>query len=171
MPKGTGVLSGRIWLFGDNVDTDQIIQGRYLTILDYSEMAGHAFEIPRPEFAGNVKRGDIVVAGENFGGGSSREEAPHVLLELGVGCVVAESFSRLFYRNAFNIGLPALIVPDITNSAKDGMTLELNLVKGAVSVVETGQILHGQPLPRLMLEILRAGGAVPWYRKKKRKQS
>ena len=169
MPRNSCSLPGRVWLFGDNVDTDQIIQGRYLTILDYSEMAKHAFEIPRPEFARNAKRGDIVVAGENFGSGSSREEAPHVLLELGVGCVVAESFSRLFYRNAFNIGLPALIVPNITTSVKDGMTLEVNLVKGTVSVVETGQVFRGQPLPPLMLDILRAGGAVPWFRKKKQK--
>lgn len=169
MPKDSCSLPGRVWLFGDNVDTDQIIQGRYLTILDYSEMAKHAFGIPRPEFARNAKRGDIVVAGENFGSGSSREEAPHVLLELGVGCVVAESFSRLFYRNAFNIGLPALIVPNITTSVKDGMTLEVNLVKGTVSVVETGQVFRGQPLPPLMLDILRAGGAVPWFRKKKQK--
>lgn len=160
-------IRGRAWLFGDNVDTDQIIQGRYLTLLDYSEMAKHAFEIPRPEFSRNVKKNDIVVAGENLGGGSSREEAPRVLLQLGVGCVLAQSFARLFYRNAINVGLPVLVVPNVTHSVKDGMTLDVNVLKSTVAVKETAERLAGQPLSRMVLDILQAGGAVPWFREMK----
>jgi 3-isopropylmalate dehydratase small subunit len=164
MALGLKSIHGRAWLFGDNVDTDQIIQGRYLTLLDYSEMAKHAFEIPRPEFARNVKKSDIVVAGDNFGGGSSREEAPRVLLQLGVGCVIAQSFARLFYRNSINIGLPVLIVPNVAHSVKDGMTLEVNVIKPTVVVEETGERLSGQSLSRMVLDILQAGGAVAWFR-------
>ncbi|RDE15548.1 MAG: 3-isopropylmalate dehydratase [Candidatus Thorarchaeota archaeon] len=160
-------VRGRAWLFGDNVDTDQIIQGRYLTLLDYSEMAKHAFEIPRPEFSRNVRKNDIVVAGNNFGGGSSREEAPRVLSQLGVGCVLAQSFARLFYRNAINIGLPVLMIPNVTHSVNDGMTLDVNIIKSAVIIKETGETLSGQPLSRMVLDILQAGGAVAWFRKVK----
>ena len=163
-------IRGKAWVFGDNLDTDQIIQGRYLTSLDYSEMAKHAFEIPRPEFSRTVKKGDIVVAGENLGGGSSREEAPRVLLQLGIDCVLAQSFARLFYRNAVNIGLPVLIVPGIGQSVKEGMTLDVNLMKSTVAVKETGQTLSGQPLSRMVLDILEAGGAVAWYRISKKNQ-
>ncbi|TFF91499.1 3-isopropylmalate dehydratase, partial [Candidatus Thorarchaeota archaeon] len=113
MGKDLSNITGRAWVFSNNINTDQIIQGQYLTILDYSEMAKHTFEIPRPVFASKVRRDDVVVAGSNFGGGSSREEAPRVLYELGVGCVVAESFARIFYRNSFNLGLPLLLVPNV----------------------------------------------------------
>jgi 3-isopropylmalate/(R)-2-methylmalate dehydratase small subunit len=168
MATGLKPIRGKAWLFGDDVDTDQIIQGRYLTLLDYSEMARHTFEIQRPGFSHEVKKGDVVVAGENFGGGSSREEAPRVLQQLGVGCVLAQSFARLFYRNAVNIGLPALIVPGIAHSVKDGMTLDVNLVRFTIVIKETGQTLSGQSLSRMVVDILEAGGAVPWFRKHRR---
>ncbi len=160
-------IRGRVWLLGDNVDTDQIIQGRYLTLLDYREMAKHALEIPRPDFAANVRPGDIIVAGRNLGGGSSREEAPRILKELGVGCVVAESFARLFYRNGFNIGLPLLSVPEATHLVPDGSTLEVHLGKGEAVLVDTGKVLKGKPLPDFMMTMLRAGGAVALYRARK----
>jgi 3-isopropylmalate/(R)-2-methylmalate dehydratase small subunit len=171
MTTGLRAIHGRAWLFGDNVDTDQIIQGRYLTVLDYAEMAKHAFEIPRPEFPKEVKKNDVVVAGENFGGGSSREEAPRVLNQLGVGCVLAQSFARLFYRNAINIGLPVLVVPNVAQSVKDGMTLDVNLLKSTVVVKESGEKLGGQPLSPMVLEILQAGGAVSWFRKMEKARS
>ncbi|MFQ5832619.1 MAG: 3-isopropylmalate dehydratase small subunit [Candidatus Thorarchaeota archaeon] len=157
-------VSGRAWVFGNNIDTDQIIQGRYLTLLNYKKMAKHALEIPRPEFAEKVKKNDIIVAGRNFGGGSSREEAPRVLVELGVGCVVAESFARIFYRNGFNVGLPLMIVPEAATKIKDGMNLTIDFMEGTVSVKDEGQILQGEPIPGFMREILNAGGAVKWYR-------
>ena len=157
------ILKGRCWVFGHNVDTDQIIQGRYLTLLDYSEMAKHAFEVPRPEFASAVKPGDIVIAGRNFGGGSAREEAPMILRELGVSCVVAESFARIFFRNGFNVGLPLIAVPNLLSKIKEGDVIEVNLTMGTVTS-EKGELLEGNKLPQLMLDILKAGGAVNWYK-------
>jgi 3-isopropylmalate/(R)-2-methylmalate dehydratase small subunit len=167
MGKKLSNISGRAWVFGNNINTDMIIQGQYLTLLDYKEMAKHTFEVPRPVFATKVKKNDIVIAGSNFGGGSSREEAPKVLMQSGVGCVVAESFARIFYRNSFNIGLPLLIMPNISKLVKDGETVTANLLQGTLTIKEKGDVIHGQPLPDRMLEILKAGGAVPWYKKKK----
>jgi 3-isopropylmalate/(R)-2-methylmalate dehydratase small subunit len=166
MSKEFNSISGRAWSFGNNINTDQIIQGRYLTLLDYKEMAKHTFEIPRPLFASKVKENDVIVAGRNFGGGSSREEAPKVLKHSGIGCVVAESFARIFYRNSFNIGLPLLIIPNISKLVKDGDSVTVNLEKGTLAIKGTGDVIHGKPLPERMLEMLKAGGAVPWYRKK-----
>lgn len=162
-------IKGRGWVFGNNVDTDQIIPGQYLAILDYSEMAQHTFENARPDFVQRVKQGDIIIAGKNFGSGSSREEAPMVLKELGISLVIAESVSRIFYRNAFNIGVPALIVPDILDHVKDGMTLETNLISGEVKIIESGNILRGDKLPEMMLELLKAGGAIFLYISQKKK--
>ena len=164
MPIDLKKITGRAWVFGNNIDTDQIIQGQYLTLLEYSEMAKHTFEIPRPVFASKVKKNDIVIAGRNFGGGSSREEAPKVLLESGIGCVVAESFARIFYRNGFNVGLPLMILPNVGKLVKDGDTVTVNLCEGTLSIRGSGDILHGKPLPERMLNLLKAGGAVSWYR-------
>ncbi|MFW9770041.1 MAG: 3-isopropylmalate dehydratase [Candidatus Thorarchaeota archaeon] len=165
MSKDFSNITGRAWVFGNNINTDQIIQGQYLTLLDYSEMTKHTFEIPRPVFASKVKQNDIVIAGTNFGSGSSREEAPKVLKHSGIGCVVAESFARIFYRNSFNVGLPLLIIPNIGKLVKDGKTVTVNLWKGTLAIKDDGVTLHGNPLPEKMVEILRAGGAVPWFKK------
>jgi len=167
MNKNLSNISGRAWLFGNNINTDQIIQGQYLTILDYKEMAKHTFEIPRPLFATKVKENDVIIAGRNFGGGSSREEAPKVLMHSGIGCVIAESFARIFYRNSFNIGLPLLIISNISKLVKDGDTVTVNLLKGTLTIKGKGDVIHGNPLPERMLEMLKAGGAVPWYKTKK----
>jgi 3-isopropylmalate/(R)-2-methylmalate dehydratase small subunit len=153
-------------VFGNDVNTDLIIQGRYLTILDYSEMAKYAFEIPRPEFAGQAKPGDIVVAGRNFGGGSSREEAPAVLKTLGIGCVVAESFARIFYRNGFNIGLPLMVVPGATSEIEDGAALTIDFLEGTLTI-DDSKVLSGEPFPALMRDMIDAGGAVQMYLKRK----
>ena len=149
MRKDFGNISGRAWVFGNNINTDQIIQGQYLTLLDYGEMAKHTFEIPRPVFPSKVKENDIVVAGSNFGG----------------GCVVAESFARIFYRNSFNVGLPLLIIPNVGKLVKDGKTVTVNLWEGTLTIKGEGDVLHGKPLPERMVEIIRAGGAVPWVKK------
>lgn len=160
-------IEGRAWVLGDNIDTDQIIQGRYLTLLSYEEMAKHALKIPKPDFAEGVKKGDVVVAGRNFGSGSSREEAPRILKELGVGCVVAESFSRIFYRNGFNVGLPLLIVPGVSSKVEDGARVRVDLTRGIFTITSSGNILEGNPLPPFMRKILESGGAVAHYKKQR----
>ncbi|MFX1262290.1 MAG: 3-isopropylmalate dehydratase [Promethearchaeota archaeon] len=160
-------IRGRAWVLGDNIDTDQIIQGQYLTLLEYEEMAKHTLEIPRPDFAAGIKKNDVVVAGRNFGAGSSREEAPQVLKTIGIGCVIAESFSRIFYRNGFNVGLPLMIVNDVSSSVEDGDTLTVDFTSGTVTIEQSGKALQGAPLPPFMREILEAGGAVERYKKLK----
>ncbi len=164
------IIKGRAWVLGDNIDTDQIIQGRYLTLLSYEEMAQHTLKIPRPDFADGVKKNDVVVAGRNFGSGSSREEAPRVLKELGVGCVVADSFSRIFYRNGFNVGLPLMMVRGVSSIVEDGNTLTIDFTEGTLTNNDSGKMLQGEPLPPFIREILEAGGAVSRY-KKLRKQA
>lgn len=161
-------IQGRSWVFGDNIDTDQIIQGRYLTLLSYEEMAKHALKIPRPEFATGVKKDDVIVAGRNFGSGSSREEAPRVLKELGVGCIVAESFSRIFYRNGFNVGLPLMLVKGVSSNVEDGNILTIDFTEGTLTNNDSGKVLQGEPLPPFMREILESGGAVSRYKKLKK---
>jgi len=164
MTKELKPVTGRAWVFGNDVNTDQIIQGQYLTLLNYADMAKHTFEIPRPVFASKVKKNDVVIAGRNFGGGSSREEAPKVLLQTGVGCVVAESFARIFYRNGFNLGLPLVIIPNVAKLVSDGETVTVDISEGTLSVRSSGDILHGKPLPQRMLGLLKEGGAVSWYK-------
>ncbi len=157
-------IRGRAWVVDDYIDTDQIISGKYLRILDYEEMARHALEIPRPGLAEQIRPGDVIVAGRNFGGGSSREEAPRVLQVLGIGCVIAESFARLFYRNAFNIGLPALILRDAHTRFNDGENVTVDVARGEVRLEERGVLLHCEPVPPLMMRLLEAGGAVALYK-------
>jgi 3-isopropylmalate/(R)-2-methylmalate dehydratase small subunit len=164
MTKELKPVTGRAWVFGNDINTDQIIQGQYLTLLNYADMAKHTFEIPRPVFASKVKKNDVVIAGRNFGGGSSREEAPKVLLQSGVGCVVAESFARIFYRNGFNVGLPLLIIPNVSKLVSDGETVTVDITEGTLSVRSSRDILHGKPLPDRMLDLLKEGGAVAWYK-------
>ncbi len=158
------VLEGKAIVFGDDINTDQIIQGRYLQLLDYAEMAQHTFEVVMPDFVQVVEEGDIIVAGRNFGGGSSREEAPMVLKTNGISCVLAESFARIFYRNAFNVGIPAIVVKGISNQVKELERLQVNLLEGIVTPLGSGKRLVGERIPQKMLEILRAGGAVEWYK-------
>ena len=160
-------INGKARVFGDDINTDQIIQGRYLTLLDYEAMAEHTFEIIRPDFVEIVEQGDIVVASRNFGSGSSREEAPMVLKQVGISCVIAESFARIFYRNAFNIGLPALIVPEITKHVSEGQELHVDLVQGTVLIRETSMELKGSCVPQRMMDLLTAGGAVAWFTQQK----
>jgi len=157
-------IQGRAWVLGDNIDTDQIIQGQYLTLLDYKEMSKYTLAIPRPDFAAGMRKNDVVVAGRNFGSGSSREEAPQVLKTVGVGCVIAESFSRIFYRNGFNVGLPLMTVKNVLSIVEEGDTLSVDFTKGTVTNDKSGKVLRGEPLPPFMREILEAGGAVERYK-------
>ena len=155
-------LMGRVWKYGHDVNTDYIIPGRYMELTDPDEMASHVFEEHDPEFRDGVRPGDIVVGATNFGCGSSREHAPLALKHAGVGCVLAESFARIFYRNAINIGLPALECPGVHDAVSKGDQLEIDVTGGAVRNLDTGVELRFTPLPPFMVEVLNAGGLVPY---------
>jgi 3-isopropylmalate/(R)-2-methylmalate dehydratase small subunit len=151
----------RVWKFGDNVDTDAIIPGRFLTIYDPEELARHAFEGIRDEFSREVRAGDIVVAGRNFGCGSSREHAPLALKGAGIRMVIAESFARIFYRNAINVGLLPLVCHG-ADAIPDGSQVEVDLVRGLLRW--TGGELIIDPVPGFLRAVADAGGLVPYAR-------
>ena len=144
--------------FGSDVDTDQIIASQYLLLPDIEAMKGYTFESLDPEFAKKVKPGDLVVANENFGCGSSREQAPSVLKALGVKAVIAKSFARIFYRNSINIGLPVIVCKELYDAISDGAEAELDLTAGTVTVKD--QTFSCTKLPEYMQNILNAGGLI-----------
>ncbi|MDY9926090.1 homoaconitase small subunit [Methanosarcina sp.] len=154
-------IIGRVWKFGNDIDTDVIIPGKYLRTKDMQVFAAHAMEGIDPEFAKKAKPGDIIVAGENFGCGSSREQAPLALKHAGIACVVAKSFARIFFRNAINVGLP-LIEADI--ECEEGDEIEVDLLKGEVRVPGKG-VFKGNKLPDFLLDMLTDGGLVAHRRK------
>ncbi len=156
-------IKGRVWAFGENVDTDQIIPAEYLVTGDPAELGRHAFEKVRPEFAASVRPGDILVAGDNFGCGSSREHAPRALIGCGVKCVVARSFARIFYRNSINIGLPLV---ECAIEAKDGNVVEVDYKAGKVRNLNTGKENSFKPLPDFLLRLMESGGLVEYTRKR-----
>lgn len=151
----------RAWKFADNVNTDEIIPGRYNITIVPSELAENVFCEVRPEFASAVEPGDVVVAGKNFGCGSSREHAPIAIKGAGVQCIVAQSYARIFFRNAVNIGLPILTCSD-AGSIEDGSELEVDLRAGTIHDRRGGRTLHAEPLPEFVLTIVAAGGIVPY---------
>ncbi|WP_305512919.1 homoaconitase small subunit [Methanobrevibacter sp. V14] len=153
-------IEGKTWIFGGNIDTDVIIPGRYLRTFDPQDLADHVLEGERPDFTQNVESGDIIVADENFGCGSSREQAPVAIKTAGVSAIVAKSFARIFYRNAINIGLP-VIVCDI--EAKDGDVISIDLSKGTLVNKTTGVSKTFEPFKKFMLSILEDGGLVNHY--------
>ncbi|MBN1677783.1 MAG: 3-isopropylmalate dehydratase small subunit [Candidatus Thermoplasmatota archaeon] len=153
------MLRGRAWTFGDNVDTDQIIPAEYLVTMDNRELAKHAFEKARPEFAKGVAREDIVVAGRNFGCGSSREHAPRALMGAGISCVVAESFARIFFRNAINIGLPVI---EARLKAKDGEVMVVDLSNGSLRNESTGESGSFASYPPFVMMVVEKGGLIPY---------
>jgi 3-isopropylmalate/(R)-2-methylmalate dehydratase small subunit len=153
-------VKGKVWKFGDNIDTDVIIPTVY-SKLPMDEMKKHVLDRIRPEFPGKVKPGDVIVAGINFGCGSSRESAPAALKALGVSAVVAESFARIFFRNAIAIGLPVIPCPQVSSSFVDGDELKLDVTTAEVTNVTKGKKLQAQPLPMEMLEVLSKGGILP----------
>lgn len=159
------ILRGRVWKYGDDINTDYIIPGRYMELTDPIEMATHAFEEHDPEFIKNVQVMDIIVGGNNFGCGSSREHAPLALKYAGVSCVLAESFARIFYRNCINVGLPALECPGIHEAVSKSDDIEVNVTEGVVRNLSTGSVLRFNPIPEFMVEILNAGGLSPYLSK------
>ncbi|MFH1774489.1 MAG: 3-isopropylmalate dehydratase small subunit [Methanobacteriota archaeon] len=156
-------LKGRVWRFGDNVDTDQIIPAEYLVTGDSEELAKHTFERVRPEFAKKVQKGDIIVAGKNFGCGSSREHAARALIGNGVACVVAGSFARIFFRNSINIGLPLI---ECEVEAEDGDEIEIDFDRGSIKNLTSGKNYSFKPLPRFLQNLLESGGLVEYTRRK-----
>jgi 3-isopropylmalate/(R)-2-methylmalate dehydratase small subunit len=157
-------LKGRVHRYGDNVDTDVIIPARYLSTSAVEELAAHCLEDLDPEFVKRVRPGDIIVGGENFGCGSSREHAPLAIKGAGVGCVIAVSFARIFYRNAINIGLPALICPEAAREAREGDEMEVDLARGAVENITRGRRYEAAPFPEMLQKIIAAGGLVAYTR-------
>jgi 3-isopropylmalate/(R)-2-methylmalate dehydratase small subunit len=157
-------LRGRAWTFGRDVDTDLIIPARYLTMKTAEELAQHVMEDADPTFSSRVKLGDIVVAQENFGCGSSREHAAIALKGAGVSVVVAKSFARIFYRNAFNTGLPILVAPEAVDGIREGDELTVDLASGEIADLTTGVTYQAQPLPPFMQELVAAGGLLPYLK-------
>lgn len=159
-------FEGRVFKFGDDVDTDVIIPARYLNTADPSILGAHCMEGIDPEFPKKVGKGDIVVAGRNFGCGSSREHAPVALKAAGVSCVVAKSFARIFYRNAFNVGLPAIECPEAADEAEEGEVLEVDLEMGVILNRSKGKEYCFKPLPPFMLQLIQKGGLIPYVRER-----
>jgi 3-isopropylmalate/(R)-2-methylmalate dehydratase small subunit len=160
------IVSGKVVKFGNNVDTDVILPAKYMTFIDPNELARHAMEGLDPNFAAKAKIGVILVAGKNFGCGSSREQAPLALKYAGVRCVIAESFARIFYRNAINIGLPVVECADAYGKVEDGDELIVDLEKGIVKNQSKNMALHAAELPPFILEILLNGGLIENLRRR-----
>ena len=157
----TSIIKGKVWKFGDNIDTDVIIPGRYLTIRDPEQMASHTFEPIRPDFTEKVSKGDIIVGGSNFGSGSSREEAPFVLKILGIAVVIAESFARIFYRNAINLGISLLELKQASDYFAEGDIVEIHFEEGIIKNLTQSKEYQGTKLPPFLMRIIAAGGVIP----------
>ncbi len=159
---------GKVYKFGSNIDTDAIIPARYLNTFDPQELASHCMEDADPEFPQKVKPGDIIVADKNFGCGSSREHAPIAIKGAGVSCVIADSFARIFYRNAINIGLPILESPEAAVAIQEGDELEVELESGQIRNLRTGETYQATPFPVFMQGIIAQGGLIEYVREKSR---
>jgi len=151
---------GRAWVFGEDISTDHIIAGKYLGTTDPKVFAEHCLEAVDPRFAKQAKPGDLIVAGPNFGCGSSREQAPLAIKHIGIAAILAPSFARIFFRNAINLALPVLECPGVEEAVKAGEEVEVDMGKGTVTPA-TAAVLRFKPLPPNVLEILEAGGLVP----------
>ncbi|MDI9611853.1 MAG: 3-isopropylmalate dehydratase small subunit [Acidobacteriota bacterium] len=156
------IIKGKVHIFGDDVNTDEIIPARYLNTSDPKELAAHVMEDADPAFSARVKPGDIIVAGKNFGCGSSREHAPIAIKAAGVACVVAESFARIFYRNAFNIGLTIM---ECAVEAENGQVLRVDTATGKITNLALRREYAAKPIPAFMQELIAAGGLMEYVRK------
>jgi 3-isopropylmalate/(R)-2-methylmalate dehydratase small subunit len=159
-------FQGNVHKFGHDVNTDEIIPARYLNTSDARALAAHVMEDADPAFPTKVKRGDLIVAGRNFGCGSSREHAPLAIKTAGVACVVAESFARIFYRNAFNIGLPILECPAAASEAAAGDVFSVDAGNGMIVNTTQGKTYQAAPIPPFMQELVAAGGLMAYVKKK-----
>ena len=158
------VITAKVWKFGDNIDTDLIIAARYLNTSEPSELAKHAMEDADPEFVKKLNKGDVIVAGENFGCGSSREHAPIALKAAGVSAVVAKSFARIFYRNAFNMGLPIFELKE-ADEINEGDEIKIDLDSGKIENLTTKKAYTFTPIPPFMQELISSGGLINYAKK------
>ena len=156
------IIQGKVHLLGDSVDTDGMVAGRYLPLSDPKEIATHIFEDVDPGFVKRVQPGDILVAGKNFGSGSGREHAPLGLLGLGIGCIIAASFSRTFFRMAIDLGLQTVVCPEAAAAAKTGDAASVDTATGVLQI--GSQRFQSEPLPEFIREIVDGGGLTPWVR-------
>ncbi|MDO5045772.1 3-isopropylmalate dehydratase small subunit [Campylobacter sp.] len=155
---------GKVWKFGDNIDTDIIIAARYLNTSDENELAKHIMEDADPKFSAKISKGDIIVAGENFGCGSSREHAPLALKAAGIGAVIAKSYARIFYRNSFNTGLLILQIEE-TDRINEGDELKIDVDRGVIINLSDGKEYKFNPIPEFMQELLKSGGLIEYAKK------
>ncbi len=162
-------LYGKTWKFGNDVDTDAIIPARYLSTSDPAELAKHCMEDADPSFPQKVQPGDIIVAGKNFGCGSSREHAPIAIKAAGVGAVIAASFARIFYRNAINIGLPIFESPEAAEAIQEGDVVQLDPATGTVHNVSRGETYQATPFPEFMRKLMEAGGLMAYVAERVKK--
>ena len=152
------IFKGKVWKFGDNIDTDAIIPARYLTTSDPQELATHCMEDADPDFITRMKTGDIILVGENFGCGSSREHAPIAIKAAGVSCVIAKSFARIFYRNAFNTGLPIFESKELGDAISEGEKVTVNSANGTITITNSNKIFIINPIPPFMEKLIADGG-------------
>jgi 3-isopropylmalate dehydratase small subunit len=152
------IFTGKVWKFGDNIDTDAIIPARYLNTSDPQELAAHCMEDADPQFVKKIKVGDIIVGGENFGCGSSREHAPIAIKAAGLSCVVAKSFARIFYRNAFNMGLPIFESAELSAAIKEGEVITIDSSKGTITIASVNKSFSFSPIPPFMEQLIADGG-------------
>jgi len=161
-------VQGKAIKYGDNVDTDVIIPARYLNTSDPAELAKHCMEDLDKDFVNRAEKGDIMVAGKNFGCGSSREHAPIAIKASGISCVIAETFARIFYRNAINIGLPILECPEAAGDISDGDRVEVDFKTGKIENITKGKTYTGMPFPEFMREIIASDGLIGYIKNKRR---
>ena len=158
-------ITGRVFILGDNIDTDIIIPTQYMTVPSIEEMCAYAFSPIRPKLEAQIKQGDILIAGNNFGCGSSREQAPEIIRALGVAAVIAKSFARIFYRNAINNGLLVIENRDVQKTVKEGERISVYLMNSEIQLPDDSIISFGK-IPEILLSMIDAGGLVSFYRKK-----
>jgi 3-isopropylmalate/(R)-2-methylmalate dehydratase small subunit len=159
------IAQGRVWKLGDNVDTDQLLPGRYLSLTDPQELASHCLEDMIPRLSKRARPGDIIVAGDNFGCGSSREHAPAALKALGISCLLASSYARIFFRNCINLGLPALTSPQAVAGIQDGDEVRVDLETGAIENRTRPFQCSAPPLSAYLVQIIEAGGLTAYVRR------
>ena len=159
-------VKGRVWRFGNDVDTDAIIPARYLNTSDPAELAKHVMEDADKDFPAKVQKGDILVAGKNFGCGSSREHAPIAIKAAGIQAVIAKSFARIFYRNSFNIGLPIFESVEASEKINEGDIVEIDADSGVIKNITRKEQYEAKPIPPFMQELIGAGGLIEWTKKK-----
>lgn len=157
-------INGKTWKFADNIDTDVIIPARFLNVSDKEELAKNCFADLRPHFADGINPGDVIVGGNNFGCGSSREHAPLAIKSAGVGAIIAKSYARIFYRNAFNIGLPILECEEAVDAINENDQVSIDLASGKIVNETSGETFSAKPIPDFMREIIQAGGLVEYIK-------